>query len=58
VESAQAAGRGVKRMRNPGEVAAPGKSVVRDFLQSPREALASLSIFYRYPGGRIFDRSL
>jgi hypothetical protein len=29
VESAQAAGRGVKRMRNLGEVAAPGESVVR-----------------------------
>jgi vancomycin aglycone glucosyltransferase len=34
LESAQAAGRGVKRTRNLGEVAAPGESVVRDFLQS------------------------
>jgi hypothetical protein len=33
LESAQAAGRGVKRMRNLGEVAAPGESVVRVFLQ-------------------------
>jgi glycosyltransferase involved in cell wall biosynthesis len=31
--SAQAAGRGVKRMTNSGEVAAPGESVVREFLQ-------------------------
>jgi PAS domain S-box-containing protein len=34
VESAQAAGRGVKRMRNSADLAAPGESVVRDFLQS------------------------
>jgi 4-amino-4-deoxy-L-arabinose transferase-like glycosyltransferase len=34
VESAQAAGRSVKRRRNSGEVAAPGESVVRDFLQN------------------------
>jgi hypothetical protein len=34
LESAQAAGRGVKRIRNSGEVAAPGESVVREFLRS------------------------
>jgi hypothetical protein len=34
LESAQAAGRGVKRMRNSADLAAPGESVVREFLQS------------------------
>jgi hypothetical protein len=34
LESAQAAGRGVKRRRNLDDVAAPGESVVREFLQS------------------------
>jgi PAS domain S-box-containing protein len=33
VESAQAAGRGVKRMRNSEDLAAPDESVVREFLQ-------------------------
>jgi hypothetical protein len=33
LESEQAAGRGVKRVRNSADLAAPGKSVVRDFLQ-------------------------
>jgi hypothetical protein len=33
-ESAQAAGRGVKQMRNSAGLAAPGESVVREFLQS------------------------
>jgi hypothetical protein len=32
-QSAQAAGRGVKRMRNSGEVAAAGESVVRGFIE-------------------------
>jgi hypothetical protein len=34
---AQAAGRGVKRMRDSEDLAAPGESVVREFLQSPGE---------------------
>jgi signal transduction histidine kinase/ActR/RegA family two-component response regulator len=34
LESAQASGRGVKRMGNSGEVAAPGESVVREFLEN------------------------
>jgi hypothetical protein len=34
--SPQAAGRGAKRMRNSGEVAAPGESVVREFLGMKR----------------------
>jgi hypothetical protein len=38
-ESAQAAGRGVKRMRNSGEVAAPGESVVRELLQGRASAM-------------------
>ena len=33
VRSAQAAGRGVKRERNSADLAAPGESVVREFLQ-------------------------
>jgi hypothetical protein len=34
LRSAQAAGRGAKRMRDAGEVGAPGESVVRDFPES------------------------
>jgi hypothetical protein len=48
LKSAQAAGRGVKRMRNSADLAAPGESVVRDSLQSkggPSVARA------RVPGG-------
>jgi V/A-type H+/Na+-transporting ATPase subunit B len=36
LESAQAAGRGAKRMRNSAELAAPGESVVRESLQRAR----------------------
>jgi hypothetical protein len=41
VDSSQAAGRGVKRMRNSGEVAAPGESVVRELLQSRASAIGA-----------------
>jgi putative PIN family toxin of toxin-antitoxin system len=36
LKGAQAAGRGVKRMRNSEDLAAPGESVVREFLQRLR----------------------
>jgi hypothetical protein len=33
LQSAQAAGRGVRQMRTSADLAAPGESVVREFLQ-------------------------
>jgi hypothetical protein len=47
--SAQAAGRGVKRKRNSADLAAPGESVVREFLQS-RPAGADRLHQYNLPG--------
>jgi uncharacterized protein YaaR (DUF327 family) len=38
VKSAQAAGRGLKRERNPADLAAAGESVVREFLKSAKGA--------------------
>jgi two-component system, OmpR family, KDP operon response regulator KdpE len=46
-ESAQAAGRGVKRRRNLGEVAAPGESVVRKFLQRAKAGKLELDFELR-----------
>jgi hypothetical protein len=50
LESAQAAGRGVKRRRNSADLAAPGESVVREFLQRRTR-------FRAFPR-RIMDRPL
>jgi hypothetical protein len=49
MESAQAAGRGVKRMRNSAGLAAPGESVVREFLQKNSRVLSGA---YKKEGNR------
>jgi hypothetical protein len=45
-ESAQAAGRGVKRRRNSAGLAAPGESVVREF---PQRRDPAISLWIRFP---------
>jgi ankyrin repeat protein len=45
LESAQAAGRGVKRMRNSAGLAAPGESVVREFLERGADVNATCALY-------------
>jgi hypothetical protein len=55
-ESAQAAGRGVKRMRSSAGLAAPGESVVREFLQRTHEEVTKA--LHPRREGRILRRHL